>query len=259
MEDFSKKGDRGVAPDSRFVRDTYDSLLNSLPGTYSAYRWEQTPVSRFHFRQSRRALVAALAHVPVSLNRALEIGGGGGVWTPWLAERARTLDFLDISESMLKEARTTLVRFPHISYIHADFLEWEPEGGAYDLVASFRNIEYMNDKAGVVARFAKALTPGGTLLLSTKNPSYDWKGYFKNKTLHGGQMSVRSLTALLKENGFTVVRVYPAIIGKKIGYAPFRLLWNGLHAAMVRLPNILLPVFVWKYIAESVIFVARKS
>lgn len=246
------------APESAYVRDTYDTLLARLPKGYSEFRWNDTDISRFHYRQSRRALLRGLASVPAKVSRALEVGGGAGAWTLFFAGRVAQVDFLDISENMLAEARATLAQFPRIHYVHADFLEWEPEAAAYDLIVSIRNLEYMNDKRAALARMARGLKEGGVLILSTKSPQFDWKGYFAGKVLHGGQIPVTELVTLMRESGFSVEHAYPAILGKLIRYAPMRAVWDGLQILLLRLPQAFIPLFVLKYVAESFLIVARR-
>jgi len=252
------KTDGEHAPESAYVRDNYDALLAKLPNGYTDFRWNDTDISRFHYRQSRRALLRALDRLPTGLGRALEVGGGAGAWTPFFAPRTSHLDFLDISENMLAEAKKALVRFNNIRYLRADFLEWEPEPSAYDMVVSIRNIEYMKDKNAVFARISRALRHGGMLVLSTKSPDFDWKGYFDDKMLHGGQIPVGTLVAMLRENGFEIMRVYPAILGKLIRFAPMRAVWDGLQTLLLHVPQFCIPLFLLKYISESFLVVARR-
>lgn len=246
------------APESEYVQTMYDGLLSKLPEGYTAFRWQQTAVSRFHYRQSKRALARALCAVPAQVNRVLEVGGGSGAWTGFFAGRTKRLDFVDISESMIAEARGALESFKNITYIHADIMAWEPQEKAYELAISLRNIEYMQDKRSVLNRIAGALVSGGRLILSTKNPEFDWNGYFTNKPLHGGQVSLKELQSLLVESGFVVERVYPAIIGKKIKYAAARVFWDMLQAVVLRLPPYAMPLFLLRRISESFLVVARR-
>ena len=246
------------APDPSFVRDTYNALLKKLPGSYTAYRWGETPVSRFHFRQSRRALLRALRFVPKWMERILEIGGGDGAWTPFFASRAQRLDFLDISKEMLAGAREALTRFRNIQFIEADFLSWTPQPDAYNMVVSLRNLEYMKDKKAAVLRMASALRSGGYLILSTKNPQYDWNSYFEGKELHGGQIPLSDLESLLQRSGFSILRVYPAIIGKKTKYGPVRILWDVLQILFVCAPAFFVPWWLMRYLSESFLVVARR-
>lgn len=246
------------APESEYVRDNYDALLAKLPKGYTDFRWNDTDISRFHYRQSRRALLRALSCLPAKLDRILEVGGGAGAWTPFFASRALSLDFLDISENMIAEAKKALAHFQNIRYLRADFIEWEPETPAYDMLVSIRNIEYMKDKRAVLARMNRALRFGGTLILSTKSPDFDWSGYFDAKPLHGGQIPIRSLISMLRENGFEIVRVYPAILGKLTRFAPMRMMWDGLQILLLRIPQFCMPLFLLKYISESFLIVARR-
>ncbi len=66
------------------------------------------------------------------------------------------------------------------------------------------------------------------------------------------------LLRLLRESGFEVVRVYPAIMGKKIRYAPVRLCFDVLQWMLLRLPERGVPSGVVRSFSESVLVVARR-
>jgi SAM-dependent methyltransferase len=63
----------------------------------------------------------------------LELGCGNGLWTRWLAPRARTLVAVDASPTMLARNRD-LVGDPRVAYVEADIFSWEP-GTRFDLIA----------------------------------------------------------------------------------------------------------------------------
>lgn len=243
-------------PSSSYVRDTYNELVGGQAAGYTHYRWQQSPVSRYHYRQSKRTLERAIRFLPKKITRALEIGGGDGAWTPYIAERADRMDFLDISKEMLSQAKRALSRFPAITYIEGDFLQWKSESESYGAILSIRNIEYMNDKEAVVRTFATALQSGGILIVSTKNPAFDWGGYFGGKELHSGQITRGHLLHLLRRYGFQIRAVYPAIIGKLIRLAPVRIFFDLLHTIALRIPG---AAVLLSWVSESYLVVAEKA
>ena len=110
--------------------------------------------------------------------RALELGCGGGQNSVWLAKQGLVCDAFDISVEQLKHARALARRENvEISFAQGALDNW-PEGfkGPYDLIHSSHAMEFADDPAGVIARAAQALRPGGTLVISTVHPLYngDW-------------------------------------------------------------------------------------
>jgi cyclopropane fatty-acyl-phospholipid synthase-like methyltransferase len=237
-----------------FVRDTYDELLRELPETYTEYRWERTAISRFQFRQSARALKCALRVMPGRFDRALEIGGGDGAWTRFFAPMVSTIDFVDISEEMIREAKKALAAFSQIKYIAADFLQWSGEPKHYDLLISIRNLEYMPDKHAALTRLSALAAESAHLVLVTKNPDFD-RHYYGGKVFHSGQVPLPELLTLLESCGFVVRRVYPALVGKKTKYVLMRVMWDCLHRILLLLPR---PLPFLSFLTESFLVIAQK-
>lgn len=241
----------------QFVQDTYNSFLSTLPEEYSFYRWQKTPVSRFHHAQTQRALNRALPHVRTT-DRVLEVGGGDGEWTPYFMVHADSLDFVDISEEMIVRAQKRLAQYDgRISYIQKDILHANLQH-QYGLIGAVRNIEYMPDKLAVIRLYYSLLKKDGLLCLVTKNPETDFKGYFKHKKLHSGQIAIHDLQHYLKSVGFSRIHIYPAIIGKKIKYAPIRWIWHMVHYVLLHTPQNLLSLYVTRLFAESFVITAYK-
>lgn len=242
---------------ANYVKDTYNDFLSSYDNTYTYFRWQRTPLSRYQFRQSKRVFIKALEKYKFS--QSLEIGGGDGGWTPFLLAHTDKLDFLDISTEMLKRAKEQLKDYTNITFIESDFLENSLEDEKYDSVLSFRNFEYFPDKEKAVSEIKRVLKKNGILILVTKNPLYDWKGDIQRKTLHKKQLKIRELINLFNKNGFKVEYVYPTIIGKRLKYASVRWIFDLIHRLVVLLPwefwySIGLP-----FLSESVLMRAYKK
>ncbi|NHC14995.1 methyltransferase domain-containing protein [Motilibacter deserti] len=100
--------------------------------------------------------------------RALDVGCGEGADAVWLAARGWQVDGADISPSALKKAASHADDEgvgDRCRWLHADLAEWVPDAGAYDLVsAQFMHLPPQQLQAAQ-ARFARAVAPGGSLLV----------------------------------------------------------------------------------------------
>lgn len=111
-----------------------------------------------------RFLVEEVADLPPG--RALDLATGEGRNAVWLAERGWGVTGVDFSAVGLERARALAVeRGVEVSWILADLLSYQPPPEAFDLVL----VLYLHldpaDRAGVLARAAAAVTPGGAILV----------------------------------------------------------------------------------------------
>lgn len=103
---------------------------------------------------------------PLSPGRALDLACGEGRNALWLADLGWRATAVDFAENALARGRAQAAEHGlDVEWVHADVLEYRPEGGAYDTVV----IAYLHlgaDKLGTVLRHAEAaLAPGGTLVV----------------------------------------------------------------------------------------------
>ena len=104
-----------------------------------------------------------LHQFPRKVNRALDIGCGLGFFAGKLAERARTVDAIDIDASILKKA-SDHNNASNIDYQHADFLEADLTEESYDVITSIASIHHM-DLEAALTKITLLLRPSGKLLI----------------------------------------------------------------------------------------------
>ncbi len=113
-----------------------------------------------------------LAHESAGLapGTALDLGCGEGTDALWLAKRGWHVTAVDISGVALDHARAS-DRDQQVDWLQADMLVWQPPADAYDLVS----LHYVHippaERAAVFDRLARAVRPGGTLLVVAHHPS----------------------------------------------------------------------------------------
>ena len=103
--------------------------------------------------------------------KILDIGCGGGILAEALASRGAQVTGIDMAEMSLGVARMHLQE----SGLEVDYQRITAEdfadrhGSEFDVVTCLEMLEHVPDPASIVAAAARALKPGGRLILSTLN------------------------------------------------------------------------------------------
>jgi len=240
------------------TRRHYDELVPDLERGYIDYRWKSGPVQRSHYRHTRVAIERALGDIG-HVRTLLEVGVGPGTWTDLCLDRADHVTVCDLSVQMLEQARERLGS--RVEYVHGDFLSDEvPVSGPYDIVASFRAIEYMDDKESFVARCRARLAEGGSLVVVTKNPG--WRDRHRSDAqdvdeIHRHWIHWTDLMMLLADRGFDEITCRPVAVGSyrwpfghRVGVALSDLWWRLIEGRSMRRS--------WDSLVESYLVLAEK-
>ena len=213
--------------DGRRVQEGIASVFDRAAGYYRDMRWEKNRVTRLEKRLTRQVLAEELGGGPAA--SALEIGCGPGTWTPLLAQRAREVTALDLSEKMLERAREA-VGEPNVSFVQGDVARFHPDR-AFDLVMSVRVLEYVPEWRSIVRRLEDLVAPGGRAVIVTKTPVSVWRGTGRERwfgphtmarRLAGRKLDpefwqryipVREMRRAFAEAGLVDIRVRPVIFG----------------------------------------------
>ncbi len=241
-----------------YVGQYYDNFLSTLGTFHSDHRWFEGPVNLIHFNQTKKTLLTFFN--TVSCEKVFEVGGGDGIWTLLYINVCENLYYLDISFQMLEQAKKRLAEsISKISFNQGDFLNNTLEDNIFDTCISIRNFEYFVDKRKFLSEMHRILKEKGNLLLVTKSRDYNAHTNLKEKTLHSKQVSVREVITLLKESGFEILNVKPAIFGKLFRFRFARFISNILHQVLLLIPWKLLPLFLLGFVSESFQIHAQKK
>jgi ubiquinone/menaquinone biosynthesis C-methylase UbiE len=121
-------------------------------------------------------------HGPDALGReVLELGGGTGKNTVWLATRASRVVSIDLSPAMQAPARDKLLALglpaERVAFVTHDLrTRWPIADEAVDLVIGNLVLEHVARLAPVFAESARVLRPGGTLWLAELHPERQRRG-----------------------------------------------------------------------------------
>ncbi len=106
---------------------------------------------------------------PLAGKRALDVGCGAGLLTEPRARMGAAATGLDAAPENIAAARLHADGQGLAIDYRAGSVEDLGDGEIFDLVCSMEVVEHVSDPAAFVAGLAKALAPGGLMLLSTPN------------------------------------------------------------------------------------------
>ena len=104
-----------------------------------------------------------LAAVPVTCQRALDVGCGGGRLANELTEACGEVIGLDDDAPTLARARTTYQR-PNLSFVDGDVMTYPFVAGGFDVIASIATLHHLPLEPAL-ERFRDLLRPGGVLVV----------------------------------------------------------------------------------------------
>ena len=236
-----------------YVKDYYNAQVGALT-SYTDDRWHSSPVRKFEYRQTVRALQKALAGR--TFEHAVEIGPGDAVFTPLIkAHVTGRLHLVEQSSEMLARAKAKLQGVAGITFEEGDFLSSNPPAGN-ELVIAIRCFEYFEDKPGALKKMRALLKDGGRLIIVTKNPRMVTSRPAQGKQLHSDQVSRERMQQIASAAGFTLEHAYPAVLRMKATLLPLRIAFDLIHRLSVAL-RVDLPLAT--YATESYVYEFRPA
>jgi SAM-dependent methyltransferase len=125
----------------------------------------------------------------------LDAGCGVGYGTVFLAEAARRVVGVDLSEEAIAYARRRYAA-PNVEFVVGDLLALPADEDSFDVVCAFETIEHLPDPERFVAEADRVLRRGGTLFVST--PRAERTNERPENPFHEREFSAADLEALLR-------------------------------------------------------------
>lgn len=110
-----------------------------------------------------------------SSERVLELGGGTGKNTAWLAERSREVVSVDLSPEMQAVARKK-VTAANVEFRIGDVTAAWNFGNVFDLITCSLILEHVEDLRHIFSEAARVLIPGGRFYVCELHPFKQYSG-----------------------------------------------------------------------------------
>jgi ubiquinone/menaquinone biosynthesis C-methylase UbiE len=180
-------------------------LYNQWSATYDAVENKTRDLEKL-------ACESVLGDVPFT--RVLELGGGTGKNTIWLAERAEQVLSVDFSDEMQAVARSK-VKNPNVEFRIGDVRsEWSFVDSNVDLITCSLILEHVEKLDFIFQQAANVLLPGGHFYICELHPFKQYEGSKARFETDGGvqvtecfQHHVTDYTNAALENGFEIDRM----------------------------------------------------
>ena len=197
-----KNADIGTGYNSGIKSEKYQN-------DYEFNRWFVRDRNRAEYSMTYRAIKRRLKGIRFS--NCLELGPGPGTWTRLLfrANPEAGFDLVDISKEMQNQFRLEMRGGEKVKYLVNDIMDYEP-ARPYDLFFSSRAVEYLDDKSAFFKKLNSLINEGGRGIIVTKNPFHGVRK--SKKAAHQGQVPMTEMEKLLRENGFSDIHFFPAVI-----------------------------------------------
>ena len=197
-----KNAEIGAGYDKGVTGEKYQS-------DYEFHRWFVRDRNRAEYYMTYLAIKRRLEGI--SFTNCLELGPGPGTWTRLIfrANPKANFDLVDISEEMRNQFQLEMRGGEKVHYQVSDIMTYAPQK-QYDFFFSSRAVEYLDDKPGFFKKLNSFLGTGASGLIVTKNPFHGVRK--SKKAAHQGQISMTDMEKLLRDNGFSDVHFYPAVI-----------------------------------------------
>jgi 2-polyprenyl-3-methyl-5-hydroxy-6-metoxy-1,4-benzoquinol methylase len=191
---------RTEAPPSHLEQKQYwDERWNRVKGEYP-HAWA---------RRRGAAILAMLESLPLQHPRILDMGCGTGWFTEELAKIGEATG-VELSEAAVSLARS---RYPHATFTAGNVLEMSLPAAHFDVVVSLEVIAHVEDQDAYLEQAARALKPGGYLVITTVNKFvHDRMDWSEDSPGHiRFWLDRRSFMRLVRRHGFRVLRMTSVI------------------------------------------------
>jgi len=122
-------------------------------------------LSNWHIMGSHLRVKWTLEHVPVG-SSVLEVGCQDGGVTRYLADKARCVTAIDVSQHYLDRAMQHLADRDNITFCRAEGTTYQSQD-KYDVIVATELIEHVVDPVALIRNLMKMVRRGGSILVTT--------------------------------------------------------------------------------------------
>lgn len=133
----------------------------------------------------------------------LDVACGEGYGSSFMADVARSVDGVDISDEAVQHA-STVYKKPNLTFHQGSAIGLDFADASFDVVVSFETIEHLAEQAQMLAEIRRVLRPDGVLVISSPNrPIYSEESGEHNE-FHVKELDFKEFDELLRTQFQTI-------------------------------------------------------
>lgn len=151
-------------------------MFNSTASSFA--KVTDNSLARGYYVRGRLFVEALIKYVPFGA-QILDFGCGPGRIALLAARAGFDVEGFDRSSQMIEEARKQNLEGAKISFGLVDGIGSDLQSGRYDAITCSSVIEYVVNADELLTNFARAIKPGGVLVLTYSNKLSLWRAYVR--------------------------------------------------------------------------------
>ena len=127
----------------------------------------------------------------------LDVACGEGYGSSFIAETARSVVGVDISDDVIRHASMTY-RKSNLEFVKSNAIELDFTDASFDIVVSFETIEHLIEQAQMLAELKRVMRDDGILVISSPNRPIYSEESGEHNTYHLKELDFKEFNKLLK-------------------------------------------------------------
>jgi ubiquinone/menaquinone biosynthesis C-methylase UbiE len=168
-------------------------------------------------------------NLPKNTLNVLDAGCGSGVYSFYLADKASSIDSIDISHEKISQVKKLSI-FKNINFIEGDITKLKFKDSKFDLIICSDVLEHIKDDKKAFSELSRVLKSKGNLLLTVPSDSLKNKETYRQYGHERAGYNISQIKTYCEKNGLSIIRIegYSSFLAEKLSNLSYKINRNNL-------------------------------